>query len=85
MHLDAITRLRAVNPAVVDPGLGREAVAQATLRRILDSPSEPAAPAARRDRPAGLVEQQPDRGALPRESQLAGRYARSAADPLHCW
>ena len=48
MHLDAITRLRAANPAVVDPGLGREAVAQATLRRILDSPSEPAAPAARR-------------------------------------
>lgn len=48
MHLDAITRLRAVNPAAVDPGLGREPVAQATLQRILDSPPEPASPATRR-------------------------------------
>jgi hypothetical protein len=47
MH-DAITRLRAVNPAAVDPGLGREPVAQAALQRILDSPPETAPPAARR-------------------------------------
>jgi hypothetical protein len=48
MHPDAITRLRAVNPAAVDPGLGREPVAQASLQRILDSPPETAPPAARR-------------------------------------
>jgi hypothetical protein len=47
MHPDAITRLRAVNPAAVDPGLGREPVAQASLQRILDSPPQ-AAPHARR-------------------------------------
>jgi hypothetical protein len=48
MHLDAITRLRAANPAAVDPGLGREPVAQAALQRILDSPPETASPATRR-------------------------------------
>jgi hypothetical protein len=48
MHPDAMTRLRAVNPAAVDPGLGREPVAQAALQRILDSPPEMSSPAARR-------------------------------------
>jgi hypothetical protein len=47
MHPDSLTRLRAVNPAAVDPGLGREPVAQASLQRILDSPPE-TAPVARR-------------------------------------
>ena len=47
MHPDAITRLRAVNPAAVDPDLGREPVAQAALQRILESPPETASPTAR--------------------------------------
>jgi hypothetical protein len=47
MHPDSITRLRAVNPAAVDPGLGREPVAQVSLQRILDAPPE-TAPVARR-------------------------------------
>jgi hypothetical protein len=56
MHPDAITRLRAVNPAAVDPGLGREPVAQAALQRILDSSPEMSSPAARRPlTPRGLV------------------------------
>ena len=46
MHPDAITRLRAANPAAVDPGLGREPVAQAALQQILDSAPE-TAPGAR--------------------------------------
>ena len=100
MHPDAITRLRAVNPAAVDPDLGREPVAQAALQRILDSPPETVPSAARapphvsgprararrarvrgrrrarRDRPDGVVEQQPERGALPREPRRAGAHAR---------
>jgi hypothetical protein len=56
MHLDAITRLRAVNPAAVDSGLGREPVAQAALQRILDAPPATASPAVRRPlRARGLV------------------------------
>jgi hypothetical protein len=55
MHPDSITRLRAVNPADVDPGLGREPVAQASLQRILDSPPETAPPASRPVTSRGLV------------------------------
>jgi hypothetical protein len=55
MHPDSITRLRAVNPAAVDPGLGREPVAQASLQRILDSPPETAPRAGRPLTSRGLV------------------------------
>ena len=55
MHPDAITRLRAVNPAAVEPGLGREPVAQASLQRILDSPPVTAPPARRPLTSRGLV------------------------------
>jgi hypothetical protein len=55
MHPDAITRLRAVNPAAVDPDLGREPVAQASLQRILDSPPATTPPARHPVTSRGLV------------------------------
>jgi hypothetical protein len=79
MHPDAITRLRAVNPAAVDPGLGGEPVAQAALQRILDSPPETALPVARRARRSrGLV-------LLLAVLVLGGGGALAATDPLGWW
>jgi hypothetical protein len=55
MHSDVMTRLRAANPAQIDPDRGHEAVAQAALQRILDTSPAPPAIVDRRVRPRGLA------------------------------
>ena len=47
---DTLSRLRAANPAPVDPNLGRGITAQATLERILSAPPPSPEPTARRVR-----------------------------------
>lgn len=56
MHADALTRLKAVNPAIADPERGQDAVAQAALERILGTPALPPASTRRHAlTPRGLV------------------------------
>jgi hypothetical protein len=77
MHPDAITRLRAVNPAAVDPDLGRDPVAQASLQRILDSP-QTAPPARRPLTSCGLV-------LVLAVLVLGAGGALAATDPMGWW
>jgi hypothetical protein len=79
MHPDAMTRLRAVNPAAVDHERGGEPTAQAALQRILDVPPQQA-PATRRRtvKPRALV--------LVLAMLVVGAGgALAATDPLGWW
>lgn len=92
MHTDELVRLRAANPAPVDPDRGRTAAATATLARILQEPIDETIEARpdrhRRARQAG-------RRKLTRSSRrllvvlavalTAGGAAFAATDPLGWW
>lgn len=78
MPTDAITRLRAANPAAVDPDRAHQPLAQATLQRILDSPPPASSPAIRPVRPRGLA-------LVLAVVVLAAGGALAATDPLGWW
>jgi hypothetical protein len=70
-YTDELARLRAANPAPVEPDRGRTPAAMATLARILQDPIDEAIQprsggrsrgrgGVRGDGPAGVVERQPD-------------------------